>query len=180
MSATVNATFDTGATLYYIIYDPDNNIWDGSSFVAVNTANWGLYALPLVENGVTGNYFATFPSTIPENLYYLVGYQQSGGSPLSADAFVFVGSMDWDGVNERSGCTEQEFEVNVSSDDSAAITTGVDDMLDGVSISTGIEADDTSGDVSISLGVEVLGDVLITTGVEVLDGVSISTGIETV
>lgn len=75
---------DTGLTVYAIIRDNSGNVYDGSSLVTFNAANWTSYAQSLTEQGATGYYNLTFPS-LSNGIYSVTYYSQSGGSAAITD-----------------------------------------------------------------------------------------------
>lgn len=91
------AIFTTGRVVYTIIRNTSDQVWNGSSFVAYNAANWTTYAVSLAEQGATGYYAATIPAGITvDGIYTVEHHDRSGGSPAVTDATVFTGEF---GVN---------------------------------------------------------------------------------
>lgn len=83
-----------GATgdMVYIQLNPLGlaTVWNGSAFEAYNASHWAMYAIPAPESGVSGRYYATWPSTLSEGWYQATAYQRAGGSPVTTD--VMLGS----------------------------------------------------------------------------------------
>ena len=79
----------SGLTLYAILHHPDGRVWNTSSleWETFNASNWTLYAIPLIEQGATGYYKATFPGDITDALVTEAIYNQAGANPsIAADA----------------------------------------------------------------------------------------------
>lgn len=90
----------TGLNLYVHIRDSAGNIWNGSSFVSWNSANWSTYALAMTEQTSSGYYNVAFPSAITAGKYSYFVYQQLGGSPAAGDTPFGASQIYWDGTNE--------------------------------------------------------------------------------
>lgn len=90
MYPRLHAIFATGFTLYAVIRNASDQVWNGTSFVTYNAVNWGTYAVTVTEQGATGLYVAALPTGITAEGIYLVEYQRRiGGSPAVSDPTVF-------------------------------------------------------------------------------------------
>jgi hypothetical protein len=110
MSSEIITIYQPSKILYYIIIDNDGLVWDGNTFVSVDSDNWGDYNLPLSENGTsTGVYIGDFPTAITsESIYNIVIYNQEGGVAAVSDSPpIALGQINWDG-------TEESGEVDIS------------------------------------------------------------------
>lgn len=90
---------DTGLTLYALIRDSAGDVWNGSSFVDWVDANIGTYDIAMTDQG-GGAYFADFPATIDEGLYFVEIRRQAGGSPAVGDTKLGTASLNWSGEVE--------------------------------------------------------------------------------
>jgi len=92
----------TGLTIYFIIIDSQKKIFNPTSgnFEALLTANWQNFINLLLEQDTTGIYISDFPSNIISGIYSLFIYKQLGGSPLSTDKILAVGTINWNGTKE--------------------------------------------------------------------------------
>jgi len=77
--------YTSGVTIYAVIHDQSNNLWNGSSFEAYNSAHWTSYAIAFTEQGSIGYYSALVPAGIPVGSYSFTAYQQLGGTPATTD-----------------------------------------------------------------------------------------------
>src|SRR5260221_14793297 len=86
MSAIVEASGPTGFTLYFRVRNPaTNQIWNGSAFENFSAGNWSTYANTMTEEGATGSYTGTFPSSIAAGKDNETVYPRVGGSPPIGD-----------------------------------------------------------------------------------------------
>jgi hypothetical protein len=100
MAAILSAQTSPGLTFYAHIRNSAGNIWNGSSFVAWNSANWATYAQAMSEQSSSGFYTVAFPSAITAGKYTFSIYQQIGGSAAIGDQPYGSDSIFWDGTNE--------------------------------------------------------------------------------
>lgn len=91
--------YQTGKTLYLVIVDDaTNKVWNGSTFVTLNSPDWATYALPMNENPIgLGLYFANQPVT-PAGNYTGIAYDRVTGVPLVTDTPVAFGNIQWNGT----------------------------------------------------------------------------------
>jgi hypothetical protein len=103
MANEIITVYQPTKTLYYIIVDNDGLVWDGNTFVSIDSDNWGDYNLPLSENGTsTGVYIGDFSTAITsESIYNIVIYNQEGGVAAVSDSPpIALGQINWDGTQE--------------------------------------------------------------------------------
>lgn len=91
-------------TVYVTIFNSSAQVWDvtNSQFTTYVDANIGDYDVVMTELGTSsGNYAASFPTTITTaGTYNIVARSQGGGSPSVSDTVVATGSIAWDGDQE--------------------------------------------------------------------------------
>jgi hypothetical protein len=69
----------SGLTVYALVYDEDNNIYNGSTFVAYSAGDYATYAQSAAEVTGTGRYSLALP-----NAAYTVEFRkQAGASPVA-------------------------------------------------------------------------------------------------
>lgn len=96
---------ESGLTAYaFIRKSSDGTIWNGSSFVAFNVANWSSYDVAMTEQTSSGFYSGTFPAGITDDdFYHITTHYQAGGSPAAGDTVIGQDSYKFDGVNLYNG-----------------------------------------------------------------------------
>ena len=81
---------DVGLSIYVIIFDIYNRIWNTvtSKFESVTVADWGKYAIELTDSTGTGLYFGNFPTGITNvGDYPVVPYTaETPGTPATGDS----------------------------------------------------------------------------------------------
>lgn len=84
-SANTGRTAGAAGGFYAVIYNQDGavyNVTTASTFTAIGSITWTNADLQMSEQGSnTGQYQATFPSTIPRGLYTIEIREQFGSSP---------------------------------------------------------------------------------------------------
>lgn len=92
----------SGVTLYLLIRQLDQQIWNGAAFEPYVTANLGNYDIPsLGEQGTASRFYTfTFPAAISLGLFKFDILQQAGGAPAETDLIVGTGFIHWDGSVE--------------------------------------------------------------------------------
>ncbi len=125
MANEIQVTYDTGATLYALAFNPAGQVWQltTNTFVAYVAANIDNYDIVLSEIATnSGQYRGTFDSDIPAGVYSVVLFEQAGGSPVVADdeRVGGVGTMHWD----------SSAEITIS--DIEAYVDKIDDGTDGL------------------------------------------------
>lgn len=100
MQDKVTLAYTPACTLYARIYNPNGEVWNGSSFEDFALANIADYAVPYVEkSGQSGVYLLTFPTAILSGgQYTLHNYLQTGGAPTTADTPINDDAVEWDGT----------------------------------------------------------------------------------
>lgn len=103
----VFTSYNSGRTLYFHVMkglDYTSDVWNGSSFEPYDVAHWSLYSSnPLAETALEA-YSGTFPSGVTtRGVFYIMAYEQLGGSPQSMDLAIRQGGMDWTGNSESFG-----------------------------------------------------------------------------
>lgn len=86
----------TGKTLYSVVRNPTGLVWDGSSLVAYNQANWSQYDIAMTEQAGSGYYTGPFPA-VAAGVYAVEVRERAGGSPAVGDPLVGGGQVEWDG-----------------------------------------------------------------------------------
>jgi len=112
MANEIRATYDTGETLYALVFRADGDVWDqtldgaNGDWTPFDNANLGNYDIVLTEidddTDDSGQYRGTFPPNITAGVYSVCCYLQAGGGPVWADD-EYIGSpgvMNWDGSAE--------------------------------------------------------------------------------
>ena len=122
MAGIITTSGQSGLTIYAFVRDSTGSIWNGSSFVSFNVANWSSYYLTMAEQTSSGFYTCTFPSAISQGRYYIAIHAQLGGSPAAGDEVIGQGSLNWDGTSVFD-------EVNFTSSQQAAILNQVANAL---------------------------------------------------
>ena len=104
MANEIRATYDSGKTLYSLIFDTAGQVWDtlGSNWENYAAAQQGNYDIGLSETPTaSGQYRGTFPAAISAGAYSVVLFLQAGGSPAASDQRIGgTGIMYWDGSAE--------------------------------------------------------------------------------
>ena len=92
----------SSATLYMLVRQLDQQIFNGATFEAYLTANLGTYDIPsLGEQGTASRFYTfTFPAAIALGLFRFDILDQAGGSPAETDLLVGAGFIHWDGSVE--------------------------------------------------------------------------------
>src|SRR4051812_8943838 len=124
MAAEIRAHYLTGKTLYAVVLRAsDGQVWNGSSFESLLTANWSTYAVTMTEQSTTGFYYGTFP-VVAVGLYDVWIYWRSGGSPATTDVLVGQQNEDWSGTIDLGVCkvVDSSNRVNVGTWLSQAVT----------------------------------------------------------
>jgi hypothetical protein len=133
MSNSVITSYKTGKTVYFVVLNGSGLYWTGSGFENKNNSHWSSYVQHMTEIDF-GNYTGTFPDTIGAGLYYILAFEQMGGSPSQTDKYVRSGAMDWNGSSEWSGgiseagSVEIQFSVGVGVSNNVEMQTGVKSM----------------------------------------------------
>ena len=106
MANEIQATYDSGDTLYALIFNDAGQVWDavGSNWENYDSAQQGNYDIALSETATnSGQYRGIFPAAISAGAYSVVLFLQAGGSPASTDERIGdTGVMHWDGSAEIS------------------------------------------------------------------------------
>ena len=97
MAGIITTSGQSGLTAYAFLRDSTGAIWNGSSFVSFNVANWATYVLSMTEQPSSGFYSCAFPSAISQGRYYIAIHAQISGSPAALDDVIGQGSANWDG-----------------------------------------------------------------------------------
>jgi hypothetical protein len=99
MASEIRAGALTGSILYAHVLNAAGKRWNGSSFETYAAANYSTYAITMTEQGSSGMFFGTFPTSIPTaaNYEYVV-YIANGASGAEGDSVVGTGNVDWNGT----------------------------------------------------------------------------------
>lgn len=99
MSGEIRGGSIPGATLYAQILNSADSRWNGSAFEAYVSANYSTYNILTAEQGNSGIYIASFPTTITTaDSYEVVFYAQQGASPAEGDPIAGSESIEWTGT----------------------------------------------------------------------------------
>lgn len=105
MAREIRGVSDSG-TLYARIINRAGLWWNGTTFEAYSTANYGTYDVAMTEQGDSGVYVADFPAGITTGgTYEVYVHLQAGGSPAEGDLIVSTGRVDWTGTAIASTST---------------------------------------------------------------------------
>ncbi len=136
MANEIQATYDTGFTLYALIFNAAGQIWQltSNTFVAYVAANIDNYDIVMPEIATnSGEYRGVFDADIVTGTYSVILFEQAGGGPVVADdeRIGVTGEMNWDGSAEINHRTISNQIVDASpqnhSADSSTDTTGTID-----------------------------------------------------
>ena len=105
MANEIRATYDTGFTLYVLVFNAAGQVWRNNApqqFLAYAPGAIGVYDIPLSEIATnSGEYRADWPihANMIEGIYSVVLFEQAGGGPAAADdeRIGETGVMVWDG-----------------------------------------------------------------------------------
>ena len=108
MANEIQATYDTGVTLYTLVFNAAGQVWRNNApqqFLAYAPGAIGVYDIPLSEIATdSGQYRANWPvhANMIAGVYSVVLFEQAGGSPVAADddRIGETGKMIWDGDAE--------------------------------------------------------------------------------
>ena len=101
---------ESGKTLYALILNASGQIWNGSTFEAINAANWATYAIAMAEQSTTGIYTANFPA-VAAGSYGVTMRLRVGVSPATTDQVVATvnSPAHWDGSAEILPASRAEY-----------------------------------------------------------------------
>ncbi len=97
-----------GLTVYALIFNPQNFIWNTSTlaFESPLSTSWTNYAVAMTEIDNSGVYEGNFPSGITSPAIYHVNIKtQAGGSPVVGDTLSATGDISWSGSTVNTGGT---------------------------------------------------------------------------
>lgn len=99
MSNEIKVAFITGANLYFVVQSAGGGWWytTGTAFEAYNAAHWAGYAVPMVEQGASGDYFGDFPTGIVSGTYRWEARSRTGGTPATTDPPLVAEDFVWGG-----------------------------------------------------------------------------------
>ncbi len=105
MANEIQATYDSGSTLYALVFNAAGQVWQltTNTFVAYVAANINNYDIVMPEIATaSGQYRGTFDADIAAGVYSVVLFEQAGGSPVVADDEQIgdTAKMIWDGSAE--------------------------------------------------------------------------------
>ena len=177
MANEIRATYDSGQTLYALIFNAAGQVWlvGPSNWTAYIAANVGDYDIPLSEIATnSGQYRGTFPAAAA-GVYSVVLFLQAGGSPASTDERIGdTGVMHWDGSAEITISDLPDVESNIRGPDSDTLKT-LSDQIDtvGSEYRLGLTASYDGTTVKVGLWLEENGqrqtDVTSITDVEIFN-----------
>lgn len=98
MSNEIQAHYNTGSTLYALIYNSVGQVRSGTGFLAYSTAGYASYPVTMAELGTASRYYTgNMPAVVP-GVYGVVVKQQIAGSAAESDPEVADGNIEWDGT----------------------------------------------------------------------------------
>lgn len=97
MANELQIPWTTGSTVYFLLRNSVGQVWNGSSFVAYNSADYADYDIPATEQGTSGYFVGDMPA-VTAGVYYIVSKQQLGGSPAETDFNIGTGQIQWNGT----------------------------------------------------------------------------------
>lgn len=124
MAGTIQIDLSTNnLTIYGLIWNQDGDFWNGSSFEAYVTANYGNYDIPMTELGTaSGIYSVAFPTSISSGVYYVAIRREIGGATDETDRNVGFGSFVWNALDDSFvflDPVEQDIRIEGSVNDGA-------------------------------------------------------------
>lgn len=135
MANELNAFASSGLTAYAVLLNSVGQIWNGSTFVTINGANWTSYDIALTE-GTAGIYLGNMPAAAAGE-YSFIAFKQAGANPTITDKQLGSGWISWDGTNE---ILLSDLALQASVDDLegrlTAIRAGYLDNLSGGAVAT--------------------------------------------
>lgn len=97
MAGEFSVAYESGLTLYALIFDPASAAWNGTAFVDPAGGAWPTCALPMTDDG-EGGYSAAIPDEVPAGNYLVQAYLQLGPTPVDTDPLVGTGAVYWPGA----------------------------------------------------------------------------------
>lgn len=97
MASELQADYLTGKNVYFLLRNSTGSVWNGSSFVAYNTANYTDYDIAATEQGTASGYYAANMPSVSQGVYYAVAKERAGGTPAETDVTVGTGTINWGG-----------------------------------------------------------------------------------
>lgn len=101
MNLPIEVSYPAGATLYFIVHNPDSTVWNGTTWESFTPANWATYAIHMTEQAGSGYYRGVYPVGISDVITTEAIYVQAGGSPALGDA-PSIGLGQSQGMNIRT------------------------------------------------------------------------------
>jgi hypothetical protein len=98
MANELHAHVTTGLTFYAVLLNSIGQIATGTSFGAINGANWTDYDIALTEVAA-GIYLGNMPA-VAAGAYSYVVYEQAGVNPATTDTIRGTGYLMWSGTAE--------------------------------------------------------------------------------
>lgn len=98
MAGEIQSDYAHGATLYFLIRNRINQIWNGSVFENYSSVDYSTYDIPMTEDGTaSGHYYGSFPTAIIPGVYSISAKKQVAGSPAETDPTIAMGDYQWNG-----------------------------------------------------------------------------------
>lgn len=92
----------TAGGFYAIVYNLAGDVWNGSSFQAINLVTWANADIPMTEQGTTGQYRVAMPGAITRQAVAIEVREQFSSTPhVVNDLAVGRFGAYWDGTNLR-------------------------------------------------------------------------------
>jgi hypothetical protein len=100
MSNEIRTHYVTGKSLYAVILRAsDGQVWNGSGWESLATANWANYDVAITEQSTTAIYYGSMPA-VSAGLYDVLIFRQVGGGPVTTDPMVGQAGIDWSGYSD--------------------------------------------------------------------------------
>lgn len=99
MANEIEGVTGSGETVYALVFNASNQIWNGSAFETYTAANYANYLVTMTEVGSTGIYIGSFPSSITTGGTYRIYVKKiASGSAAQDDGTVTTVRVDWTGT----------------------------------------------------------------------------------
>lgn len=98
MSGELRAVSATGRTVYAHILNSSAQRWNGTAFETFSAGDYSSYGVTVTEQGATGVYVGTFPTSISAGTYDVYHYYAIDGSAANGDPVVSTQTIVWDGT----------------------------------------------------------------------------------
>lgn len=88
------------ATVYALVRNASNQIWNGTTFVTYATVDYATYDVAMAEQGTSSGYYVgDFPSSAASGQYTVTFKVQAGGSPAESDDEIVTNVYNWNSTS---------------------------------------------------------------------------------